>query len=535
MSGCECNDGDQRTSTARAFWHASGEAALIVDRTGAIEDANGAAVALLAPGDGELVGHDLAVFVGHAPQQDGASAPTMERLLQGEGSAECRVWIESRRGREVAARMRVVSDADGVAGGDGKVLVILQPEARGRRQSAALKHARAELDHVIHGTAEAVVSTDDRRRIVRFNGAAEEMFGYSAEEVLGQELEMLIPDDVRTRHRAHVEEFMRLSSSARWMNERDEVAGRRKDGSVFPAEATILKTKAFGRVTYTAVLRDVTERKNVETRLRDHVKELALARRDAEAANRAKSEFLATMSHELRTPLNAVIGFAQTMTDELFGPLGNPRYQDYAGDILESAQHLLEILNDILDVSRAEAGRVELREELVGFDEIARGCMRLMAEKARLGGLTLTNDLPDDAPVLVVDVRLMKQVLINLLSNAVKFTPRGGRVNLGVKREADGGLRISVADTGVGVDPKDRERVFEPFTQTDAVRTRAHEGTGLGLSLVRSLVELHGGRAWLDSVLGEGTTVHVSLPAHRVIEPDETPALLRRNCAAAGR
>ncbi|WP_085120596.1 PAS-domain containing protein [Tistlia consotensis] len=255
---------------------------------------------------------------------------------------------------------------------------------------------------------------------------------------------------------------------------------------------------------------DITERRQAEAELRG-------AMETAELANRTKSEFLANMSHELRTPLNAIIGFSEVMAQELLGPLGDGRYRTYAQDIRDSGTHLLDIINDILDVSKAEAGMLELAEEPIELADAVTASLRLISQRAERGGVRLRESVPQELPPLLADPRRLKQILINLLSNAVKFTPAGGTVSVEAWQEAEGELAIRIADTGIGIKPEDLARVLEPFTQADSGFNRRHEGTGLGLPLTKALVELHGGRLELSGNEGGGTRAVVRFPAGRAL------------------
>jgi signal transduction histidine kinase len=223
------------------------------------------------------------------------------------------------------------------------------------------------------------------------------------------------------------------------------------------------------------------------------------------------------MSHELRTPLNAVIGFSEIIFREMFGPVGEPRYADYARDIHASGTHLLNVIGDILDIAKAESGNAELDEQPVDLAEIATASVRLIDPRAHAGQIRVETDIAPGLPKIDADARRLKQVLINLLANAVKFTPPGGRVTVEVGLGPDGGARLAVRDTGIGMRPEDIPRALEPFSQVDNALSRRYEGTGLGLPLSRKLVELHGGKLAIDSVVDRGTTVTVTLPPSRTL------------------
>ena len=245
---------------------------------------------------------------------------------------------------------------------------------------------------------------------------------------------------------------------------------------------------------------------------------LRLAKDEADTANRTKSEFLANMSHELRTPLNAILGFSEILGQELYGPLGNKKYQEYASDIHESGRHLLDLINDILDLSKVESGATRLDEEIAEVYGLVAAVATLVKERAHRGGVDFVFDLPDELPSLRVDIRKLKQVLVNLLSNAIKFTDPGGRVVLRVWFRHDSGYVFQVNDTGIGIALEDIPRALSPFQQIESRDGRIYEGTGLGLPLSKSLVEMHAGSLDLQSQLGVGTTVTVRLPPDRIVE-----------------
>jgi len=241
------------------------------------------------------------------------------------------------------------------------------------------------------------------------------------------------------------------------------------------------------------------------------------ARRRAEAANRAKSRFLATMSHELRTPLNAILGFSEVMKTELFGPIDNPTYREYAGNILESGRHLLHLISEILDLTRIESGRYELHEEPLRLADVAGECHRLLKLRAESKGLQIIDELDPSLPIVWVDQRAMRQICLNLLSNALKFTPKGGRITLSIGATEDGGQFLSVRDTGPGIPEDEIPKVLQAFGQGTLAQQNAEGGAGLGLAIVQNLIELHGGSLMLTSALRKGTEAKVVLPSFRVL------------------
>jgi PAS domain S-box-containing protein len=410
-------------------------------------------------------------------------------------------WYAYRRWREFQREFRLRAAANELLAGEIATCKTTETE---------LRSTKARLLGILEIASDAVISIDDGFRITLFNQGAEKTFGYAADEAIGQPLGILVPPRFRDGHEQHLEGFSRAGQASRMMNLRGEIAGLRKDGTEFPAEASISRLDLGGEVSLTVMLRDITRRKRADS-------EVLAAKEEAEFASRAKSDFLANMSHELRTPLNAVIGFSETMKNETFGPVGSPRYREYAGDINDAARHLHSLINDILDLSKVEAGADGLYEEHVDITRCARAVERLVKERATKRGVVLELAVDQDIPGLRADERKLKQILTNLLTNAIKFTERGGRVTLRAWCRLESGCVIQIVDTGIGIALEDIPKVLSQFGQVDSPLNRKHQGTGLGLPLTKALVELHGGSMDLQSALGQGTTVTLRFPAERIV------------------
>ncbi len=510
-----------------------------------------------------------------------------------------------------------------------------------------IRASERRLAGILEIAEDAIISVDEAQRITRFNQGAERIFGYTTQEIIGQPLDRLLPQRFVTVHRQHIANFARTDVVSRTMGERRELGGRRRDGTEFPAEASISKLELEGETVFTVILRDVTERKRAEEQIGQQNRELiettsflnnvlessteyaiiamdlegrvqawnegarrnygyaaeemvgrqngrilytpednasgrvrtfletalragqvegvfertrkngtrftasvaVTLRRDAEGrpigyvliskditaqklleaqiqhkneeleeqyrrvqeANRLKSEFLANMSHELRTPLNAIIGFSELMYDERVGPI-SPDHKEFLGDILTSSEHLLQLINDVLDLAKVESGKMEFRPEVVNLERLVgevRDILRGLAANRRIQvGVELDRGLPP----IVADLGKLKQILYNYLSNAIKFTPEGGQVTIRAGMEGADAFRLEVEDTGIGIRPEDMHRLFVEFQQLDAGSAKKYAGTGLGLALTRRLVEAQGGTVGVQSVPGQGSTFYAILP-----------------------
>jgi PAS domain S-box-containing protein len=366
--------------------------------------------------------------------------------------------------------------------------------------------AEAFLSQVVNAVQNPVFVKDERLRFVFFNDAFCTLLGCPRERLVGLTDHDVVPAEQAAIFRAVDRQV--LASGTPHVNEERLTGG---DGVEYwlVTRKSVFDVPGDGRYVV-GVISDITDRKRIE-------KDLLAAKVEAEDANRAKSQFLANMSHELRTPLNAVIGFSEIIKNEMLGAINDPRYRDYAGDIHRSGVHLLQLINDILDLTKVEAGKYELREEVCDLAKAACDAARLMRDLAAESGLILETQAPDDLPFLFADERCLRQIVVNFLSNAVKFTPKGGRIEVGVRLEADGALMISVADTGIGMKREDIPRALSPFRQLEHSLGRRYEGTGLGLPLVKALLELHQGSLQIESELGHGTTAIARFPASRSV------------------
>jgi PAS domain S-box-containing protein len=357
---------------------------------------------------------------------------------------------------------------------------------------------------------EAIVSVDGWGRVVGFNPSAEAAFGYDADEILGHSLDLLLPKEARADHAKQMAAFAAGGESGRPMGRRREISGRRRDGTVFPCEASILFQETRDGPMFTAILRDVTERRRREDELRE-------AKRAAELSDRAKTEFLSMMSHELRTPLNAILGFSHLMAMDMDDGKLDPAYRDQVDAIAQSGERLLELIGNMLAIADMEAGRCVLHEETVSIGPLIDSVTTISGGQAERGEVGLVADVAAELPALEVDPARLKQALTNLVSNGIKFNRPGGRVTVAARPGADGGLVLSVSDDGAGMAPAEQAAALDLFGQVDRSTTRAHEGAGLGLPLAQRIAEAHGATLALDSAPGQGTTVTLTFPPERVV------------------
>jgi PAS domain S-box-containing protein len=344
-------------------------------------------------------------------------------------------------------------------------------------------------------------------RFSQVNQGALNNLGYTREEISQLRPWDVKPDIHETEFRAMVEPLLRGEIKQLVF----DTEHQRKDGSRYPVEVRLQYSSAETSPVFVAIVADISERKRAEKVIND-------AREQAELANRAKSEFLANVSHELRTPLNAIIGFSEVMMKGLKGPAGTFDYSEFTEGIHSAGQHLLGLINDILDLSKLEVGKVTLNEETLEPANLVLSCVNMVKGQAADEGLSLDEDLPDKIAPMRGDERMIKQILLNLLSNAVKFTPSGGKITIKAWSEPGAGHSFQVTDTGIGVASDEIPIILNPFTQIDSTLSRKYQGTGLGLTLAKNLTELHGGRLDFQSEPGVGSTVTVEFPKERMVD-----------------
>ncbi len=414
------------------------------------------------------------------------------------------------------------------------VAIARRVEAQAREiltQRQAIVTRQALMDRMMENSFDGVVIADCGGQIAVFNEAAGEILKYQVEDAVGRPLDQLLPGATHS-----AAEFDILAADGILLNHigPQEWGVIRGDGTTTYIEMVVGRVRldvegrdrrdqAREQTFYTFTFRDTSERKSAQEAQQRAMK-------DAIAANRAKTEFLAMMSHELRTPLNAVLGFSEIIMTETFGPVGSAQYRGYAEDIHESGKHLLDIINDILDLSKIESGTDELHEDKIEIPETIRAVLKMVGHHAEQGGIKLELELADQLPALRADERKLKQILVNLLSNAVKFTDAGGEVTLKAWCRMGSGYVFQITDTGIGMAPEDIPKALSQFGQVDADLNRKYEGTGLGLPLTKALVELHGGVLDLQSEVGVGTTVTVRFPAERIVRsPHDTKAISAGN------
>lgn len=447
-----------------------------------------------------------------AAAQNRQSYESTYRMIAGSGST---VWIH-----EVVSMIARKGTAGLVRGLMVDITGLKAAEQESTRTAQRLAESESRLAAILDTAAIGIVSVDTEFHIISFNREAEKIFGYSATEMIGASLDRLIPHDLRDPHHAHMSGFLSGDASSLGMGDWRNVSGLAADGHIIPLATIISRVTVAGKSTLTAIMRDMTEAQRAEAELRQllHERERALAK--AEAANLAKSSFLAVMSHELRTPLNAIIGFSELMGREIMGPIGNDSYRQYIADIHQSGELLLTHVNGILDLSRIESGKHDLNIGNLTLSEAWELIASTVAVNAANKNVTVEvpgeDGFADNSFAnarFLGDRNAVSQILLNLVSNAIKFTAAGGKIEIGIEDASTAHeLTFYVRDNGRGI-PADRlTDVLRPFVQISDAHTRDTGGVGLGLAICKSLAEAMSGHIAIDSELGRGTTVRVVLP-----------------------
>lgn len=419
-------------------------------------------------------------------------------------------WVHEEPGREAMIRTRFTRPNGKLLNAyatcraeDGIAHVILHAD-----ETAIARRAERQMRQVVENSLQGIVVRDSENMLYVNDGHAK-LLGYSSARELLSLDRATMDGSIHPDDRQIVLNRIKARLSGHEVLSQYEVRFVRRDGSIIWTDVRATTVNWDGKPASLSWITNITARKQAEEELRK-------SKEAAEYANRAKSDFFANMSHELRTPLNAILGFSEVITQQMFGPVGNPKYVAYANDIYKSGRLLLDLINDILDIAKLEAGKVELHESCIALPDAIAQCMSMLRERAVAGGITLALELPENLPVLKADERALKQILLNLLSNAVKFTGDGGSVALSASITHDG-LALCIRDTGIGMSADDIAVALSPFGQVDSKVTRRHHGTGLGLPISRSLAQLHGGDLTIESAPAKGTAVTVFFPASRLV------------------
>ncbi len=390
--------------------------------------------------------------------------------------------------------------------GEAAMILMLQPAAPSARAASDATEP-AELAALLDLASDGAVTLDTDARIVAATGRAERLFGYDAGALAGKPFAELFAPESERIARSRLDRLVRGAASSD--DDSGEIIGRRRQGGLISLQLTLGRANVSG-TRFHALFRDMTRWKEAQT-------DMTLARQQAEKASAAKSEFLAKISHEMRTPLNAIIGFSEIMMEERFGPLGNERYRDYLKDIHASGAHVVSLLNDLLDLSKIEAGKMELSFERVDLNEVTQQSVAIMQTQASRARIIVRTALSMNIPGIVADTRSIRQIVLNLLSNSIKFTGAGGQVIVSTAANDDGHVTLRVRDTGIGMSEKDIETALQPFRQLATSSRTDASGTGLGLPLTKALVEANRARFEIKSAINAGTLVEIAFPAARAL------------------
>jgi PAS domain S-box-containing protein len=498
-----------------------------VDASGTVQAWSKEATAILGWSAREMVGKSapesiIAAFSGLASglHKKKQLNHTLNCLKRGGGSIEIRLRFTVLRGRKRDSNGFMAFFWDNTP--DRESQAEKEQLIASERAAQAAAKAESRFRELLEVAPDSIIEVDRRGSIVLCNAATERLFGYSREEILGKAVETLIPESSRATHQKHRATYWEHPVT-RPMGMGLTLHAQRKDGSRFPVEISLSPVRSDDGFRVTAIIRDVTERKIAEEQIRAVNQQLQQRNQEVERANRLKSEFLASMSHELRTPLHTILGFTELLEEEVDGPL-NERQKRFVSHVHQDAQHLLELINDILDLSKIEAGKLELRFEVFDPRHAVEEVVASLQGKADSKNLNVENRVHADCTVRADRVRF-KEIFYNLLSNAVKFTLEGGRIEITCS-DQDSKVSFSVKDTGIGIAMEEQASIFDKFYQVGSTTKGVREGTGLGLAITKQLVEMHGGTIAVDSETGKGSTFSFTIPAERPQPVTDRPLIL---------
>ncbi len=481
------------------------EALYVVDRAGVITFLNPAAENLMASPASQMLGQKLDIFVQIQHDQDGSlvidqdtALEAMEKGIKVSEEANMKI-LGASQAFQVFLTSAPIVEHGAITG----AVTVIEDVTERKKTEMELRRSEIRLRSVVHNALDAIITVDAQGRIDTFNPSAESVFGFSRDEVFGQNARILMPEPYASSFEEFVTKAL-LLDAPKPFSQKTEIIARHKDGSTFPVDLSISEIRLGATKMLLGIIRDISERKRFE-------RELISARERAEQASKAKSEFLANMSHEIRTPMNGIIGMTQLALETNL----TPEQRDYLSTVKSSSELLLKLINDILDFSKIEAGKLEIDRVDFEFRDTLADTMRALALQAEEKGLELLFQVAEDVPDnLYGDPARIRQIIVNLVGNAIKFTESGEIVARAELWNTEGNratIHFCISDTGIGISQEKIQKIFQPFDQADTSTTRRYGGTGLGLSISSRLVEIMDGQIWVDSKLGQGSKFHFTI------------------------
>ena len=509
-----------------AIVESSDDAIIGKNLDGLITSWNAGAQRIFGYGADEVIGKPITILIPqHLWNEETA---ILKRLRNGERVDHFETTRVRKDGSTIAISLTIspIRNAAGEVTGVSKIARDVTEHKKLLAREAAYRVemlAEGKFRELIENAPDAILQVDFMGIIVLSNRTAELVFGYSRDELIGMSVDALVPEAARSRHPAHRKGF-EAAGEIRPMGMGLDLRAVRKDGTEFPVEISLSTNRAEGGINITAVIRDVTERKRAEQQIhsleQSYTAELEARHKEAERVNQLKSEFIASVSHELRTPLHTIIGFAELLGEEGVGSL-NEKQRRFVHHIQTDSEHLLGLINDVLDLSRIEAGGLVVRTETLALQKAIMEAVNAIRLQSNGKQVVVREDRIPNTNV-VADPLRVRQILYNLLSNGVKFTDPGGEVVVTATVDEDF-VQITVADTGLGIPPDECDRIFDKFYQVGYTTMGVRQGTGLGLTICKKLVELQCGRIWVESEPGKGSRFTFTLPASPKVTQNTEP------------